>query len=120
MYGFIAPDAMSNRHDEPMQDWVLFIYRVARVSRFGNTKHSRASAHRRAGRLAANSGRRNFDYGIFSDALQFPSRIKSADKGTVAIDSDIHRRTDRCAVTTIRGEQNRSLIHKLIESTWHL
>jgi hypothetical protein len=88
------------------------------VIRFGTTKHSHASTDRRACGFTTNGGRRNFDYGIFSDALQFPSRIKSAHKCALTIDSDIHRRTDRSAVTTIRGEQNRSITIAGFYASW--
>src|SRR5947207_3539850 len=87
---------------------------------FRTAKHARASANRRTRRLAASSGRCNLDCGIVSDALYFPSRIKRAHKSALTVNDDIDRRADRCTITTIRREQNRSLMHELIESIRHL
>lgn len=60
---------MGKRHKDAVQDRVLSIEQTARVLRFAAAKHARASADRRAGRLAADGGWRNLDCGIVSDAL---------------------------------------------------
>ena len=95
MHGFITPDAMSKRDEDSMQECVLSIYRLTRVTRFAAIKHASTSADRLAGRFTATGGRRNFDNGIFSDSLRFPSRIKSTHEGTVTVNSNIHRRIDK-------------------------
>ena len=69
LHGFITPDAMSKRDEDSTQEWLLSIYRLARMIRFAAIKHASTSANRLAGRFTATGGRHNFDNWIFSDML---------------------------------------------------
>src|SRR6185503_19060613 len=92
---FITSQAVDQGNEDALYDRILVGNDLAGVRRLFTPEHPGAGTDRRADGLASKCGRSDFNLGIVANPLQLPSRVESADEGTITVNGNVHRSANR-------------------------